>query len=108
MSVEVATTNTSSFTRGEESGSLTSRSTRGYAQKKPIHEVAKGTVFPRAPERSNPQDGPTTNFPNPGIVGTLKRLTLEEKYLLSARYRFIIPDADAIVNKPPSRCIAIY
>jgi len=46
--------------------------------------------------------------PTPIVVFSLKRPTLEEKYLLSTGYKFIIPDADATVNKPPSKCIAIY
>jgi len=33
---------------------------------------------------------------------------LEERYLLSIWYKFIIPHADATVNKPPSKCISIY
>jgi len=41
-------------------------------------------------------------------VASLKRLALEEKYLLPAGYKFIIPKADATVNKPPPKCIAIY
>ena len=56
----------------------------------------------------NPQDELNIHFPNPKAVGTLKRLTLEEKYLLPVGYRFIIPDADATANKLPLRCIAIY
>lgn len=60
------------------------------------------------PHRSDPQDGQTTYFPNPKVVLSLKRLTLEEKYLLHAGYKFIIPDTDAIIKKPPSKCIAVY
>jgi len=41
-------------------------------------------------------------------VDTLKKHVLEEKYLLSAGYEFIIPDVDTFVNSPPPRCIAIY
>ena len=81
----------------------------GRAQKESVYEViGKGTVFPGAPKCSNPQDGLSTHFPNPRVVGTLKRPTLEEKYLLLAGYRFIIPKAGATVNKPPLKCIAIY
>ena len=32
---------------------------------------------------------------------------LEEKYLLIVGYKFIIPDVDVTVNRPPSKCIAI-
>ena len=39
---------------------------------------------------------------------TLKRPTLEDKYLLPVVYKFIIPDPEAIANKPASKCIAIY
>jgi len=41
-------------------------------------------------------------------VRTLKRPTLEDKYLLPVVYKFIIPDPEAIANKPASKCIAIY
>jgi len=70
--------------------------------------VAEGTVFPRTPERSDPQNGPSSHFPNPNVIHPLKRPALEEKYLLPAGYHFIIPDADATVNKPPSKCTVIY
>jgi len=56
----------------------------------------------------NPQHGPSIHFLNPKVVGTLKRLALEEKYLLPTGYKFIIPDGDATVNKLPSKCIVIY
>ena len=42
------------------------------------------------------------------VVGTLKRLALEKIYLLPVGYKFIIPDADATVNRLPSKRIAIY
>ncbi|KAJ8435637.1 hypothetical protein Cgig2_012298 [Carnegiea gigantea] len=70
--------------------------------------VVERTVFPGAPECSDLQDEPSSHFPNTKIVATLKRLALEEKYLLPAGYKFIFPDADATVNKPSSKCIAIY
>ncbi|KAJ8428851.1 hypothetical protein Cgig2_003399 [Carnegiea gigantea] len=80
---------------------------RGCAHKKPVPKVvAEGMVFPGAPERSNLQDGLSTHFSNPKVVLSLKRLALE-KYLLPAGYKFI-SDADATVNKLPSKCIAIY
>ena len=56
----------------------------------------------------NPQDGSSTYFPNPKVMSILKRSSLEEKYLLSVGYRFVIPNANAIVNKPPPKCIVIY
>ena len=55
-----------------------------------------------------PLKGAEHPFPNPKVIGTLKRLTPEEKYLLPAGYKFTIPNADATVNKLPSTCIAIY
>jgi len=39
---------------------------------------------------------------------SLKRLVWEEKYLLLATYKFVLPDTDATVNRPPLGCIAIY
>jgi len=41
-------------------------------------------------------------------MSSLKRLNLEEKYLLSAGYRFMLPEADATVNKPDAKYIAMY
>ncbi|KAJ8424806.1 hypothetical protein Cgig2_025390 [Carnegiea gigantea] len=70
--------------------------------------VVEGTVFTGAPEHSNIQDGPSTHFPNPKVVASLKRMALEEKYLLPLGYKFIIHDVDCTLNKPPSMCIAIY
>jgi len=65
-------------------------------------------VFPGAPARSDILDGPGTHFPNLKVVCSLKRSALEEKYLLPAEYRFVLPKADATVNKPPANCIAMY
>ncbi|KAJ8444462.1 hypothetical protein Cgig2_024026 [Carnegiea gigantea] len=77
----------------------------GCAQKKSVPKViAERTVFPGAPTRTDLQDRPSTHFPNPKVVGTLKRPPLEERYLLPARCKFIIPDADASMNKLPSKC----
>ncbi|KAJ8434359.1 hypothetical protein Cgig2_031605 [Carnegiea gigantea] len=91
------------------SRSSTSRSWRGCARKELIPKVVtEGTVFPGSPERSNPQNRPSTHFPNPKVVGILKRLSLEGKYLPSAGYRFDIPDTDATINKSPPKCIVIY
>lgn len=70
--------------------------------------MAEGTVFPRAPSRSDLQDGPSSHFPNPRVMRTLKRLVLEKKYLLLVGYKFNIPDPNATVNKPPPGCIVIY
>ena len=64
-------------------------------------------VFPGTPMRSDLQDELSTHFPNPKVALTLKRPTLEEKYLLPAEYKFIIPDPDATGNKLPPGCIAI-
>ncbi|KAJ8425245.1 hypothetical protein Cgig2_015852 [Carnegiea gigantea] len=113
-SEEAGSTSTSSSTRGEESSSSSSHSSashsrRGRAQRKPVPKVvAKGIVYAGAPARSDPQDGLSTYFSNPKVILSLKRQVLEEKYLLPTGYKFIIPDADATVNKPPSKCIAIY
>ncbi|KAJ8432190.1 hypothetical protein Cgig2_013732 [Carnegiea gigantea] len=54
----------------------------------------------RAPERSDIQDGPSTHFPNPKVVSSLKRSALEEKFVLS--------EVDVTMNKPPAKCIAMY
>ena len=70
--------------------------------------MAEGMVFPRAPACSDIQDGPSTHFPNPKVVASLKRLVLEEQHLVPAGYRFVLPEADSIVNKPPSKCIVMY
>ena len=56
----------------------------------------------------DPKDGPSTHFPNPRVRRTINRPTLEEKYLLPTGYKFIIPDPDAIVNRPPPRWITVY
>ncbi|KAJ8441270.1 hypothetical protein Cgig2_013685 [Carnegiea gigantea] len=37
-----------------------------------------------------------------------ERSTLEEKYLLPAVYKFIIPNPDATINESPPGCIVIY
>jgi len=70
--------------------------------------VAKGLVFPWACSRSGPQDRPGTHFPNLKVVPSLKRMAFEKKYLLPAGYSFVISKVDAIINKPPLNCIAIY
>ncbi|KAJ8430101.1 hypothetical protein Cgig2_007165 [Carnegiea gigantea] len=91
------------------SHSLTPRSKWGRAQEEPVCEVvAEGTVFPGASERSDLQGGPSSQFPNPKVVATLKRPTLEEKHLPSTGYTFIILDANDTVNRLPSKCIVIY
>lgn len=66
-----------------------------------LEVVADGMVFPGALTCLDPQDGLSTHFPNPKFVPSLKRTTLEEKYLLPAGYSFVIPEADAIVNRSP-------
>ncbi|KAJ8429797.1 hypothetical protein Cgig2_015629 [Carnegiea gigantea] len=70
--------------------------------------VAEGPKFPRAPAHSDPQDGSGSHFPNPKVVPTLKRTTLEKKYLLPVGYTFMIPEPDATVNEPPAKCIVVY
>ena len=51
---------------------------------------------------------PSTHFPNPKVMPCPKRTALEKKYLLPAGYSFIIPEADAMANELPNKCIAIY
>ena len=63
--------------------------------------VAEGLVFPRDPACSDPFDGPSTHFPNPKVTPSLKRTALEKKYLMPARYSFVIPEVNATVNEPP-------
>ncbi|KAJ8428578.1 hypothetical protein Cgig2_031372 [Carnegiea gigantea] len=63
---------------------------------------------PGAPTCSDIQDRPRTHFPNPKVVASLKGPALEKKYLLLAGYRFVLLEADAMVNKPPSKCIVMY
>ncbi|KAJ8441091.1 hypothetical protein Cgig2_000352 [Carnegiea gigantea] len=70
--------------------------------------VVEGPEFPRAPARSDPQDGPGSHFPNPKVVPTLKRTALEKQYLVPAGYTFVIPEVDATVNESPAKCIAFY
>ena len=94
--VEVSNTSASTSVRGGESSSSSSHSSisnskRGRAQTKSVQEVvAEGTVFPGAPSRSDPQDRPSTHLPNLRVMRTLKRPTLEDKYLLPAGYKLII------------------
>jgi len=70
--------------------------------------VAEGLEFLGPPIRSDPQDGLGSHFPNPKVVPTLKRTTLEKEYLLPAGYTFVIPEPNATVNEPPAKCIAVY
>ncbi|KAJ8438792.1 hypothetical protein Cgig2_023826 [Carnegiea gigantea] len=70
--------------------------------------VAEGPEFPGAPTRSDPQDGPSSHFPDPKVVFTLKKTALEKRYLLPTGYTFIIPEVDVTVNEPPTKCIAVY
>ena len=70
--------------------------------------VAEGAVVPGALEHLDIQDRPRNHFPNPMVVASLKRLALEDKYLLPTGYTFVLPEVDATVNKPPPKCIAIY
>jgi len=41
-------------------------------------------------------------------MASLKEPALEDKYLLPTGYKFVLPEADATINKSPSKCIAIY
>ncbi|KAJ8434745.1 hypothetical protein Cgig2_001948 [Carnegiea gigantea] len=70
--------------------------------------VAEGSEFPGVPTRSDPQDGPGSHFPNPKVIAKLKRSAHEKQYLLPAEYSFVILEADAAVNEPPAKCIAVY
>ncbi|KAJ8420778.1 LOW QUALITY PROTEIN: hypothetical protein Cgig2_011067 [Carnegiea gigantea] len=97
MNVELATSSPSTSVRDEDSGSSsyyqsTFTSKRSHA----LYEVVtEGTVFPRAPNRWYPQNGPSTYFPDLRGLCNLKTLALEEKYFLPIGYRFITPDTDA-------------
>ncbi|KAJ8433872.1 hypothetical protein Cgig2_021255 [Carnegiea gigantea] len=68
----------------------------------------QGPEFPGAPTHSDPQDGPGRHFPDPKVTPTLKRTTLEKQYLLPIGYTFVIPKADATMNKSPTKCIVVY
>ncbi|KAJ8423526.1 hypothetical protein Cgig2_030021 [Carnegiea gigantea] len=110
VEVEVESTNSSASSEGVTSSSRKAvLKKRGCTYEEPVQEVVvDGMVFPEVPARSDIQDGPGTHFPSLNIVGSLTRLALEEKYLLPAGYRFVLPEADATVNKPPAKCIAMY
>jgi len=69
---------------------------------------AEGLEFLGTLTCSNSQDGLGSHFPNPKVVPTLKRMTLEKQYLLPGGYIFVISEADASVNEPPNKCIAVY
>ncbi|KAJ8434678.1 hypothetical protein Cgig2_024750 [Carnegiea gigantea] len=89
--------------------SLASRSRRGRAQKRLAPEVvAHGAVYLGALNGTDPQDRLSTYFFNPKVVLSLKRLALDEKYLIPVGYKLIVPDVDTTVNKTSSKCIAIY
>ena len=70
--------------------------------------VAKGLELPGAPTHLDMQDGSGSHFPNPKVNTKLKRSALEKKYLLPAEYSFVITEADAAMNEPPAKCIAVY
>ncbi|KAJ8442187.1 hypothetical protein Cgig2_005127 [Carnegiea gigantea] len=75
----------------------------------PVTEiVVEGSEFLGAPTRSDPQDDPGSHFADPKVVPKQKRSALEKQYLLPAEYSFVIPEADATVNEPPTECIAVY
>ena len=73
-----------------------------------IEIMAEGSKFPVAPTPSDPQDGSVNHFPDPKVATKLKRSALEKQYLLPAEYSFVIPKANATVNEPPAKCIAVY
>jgi len=70
--------------------------------------VAEGSEFPGASMCSDPQDGPGSHFPDPKVVTKLKRSAFEKQHLLPAEYSFMIHEADATMNEPPAKCIAVY
>ncbi|KAJ8433142.1 hypothetical protein Cgig2_007106 [Carnegiea gigantea] len=70
--------------------------------------MAKGSVFPGASTHSDSQDDPGSHFPDPKVVTELKRSALEKQYLLPVGYTLVIPEADATVNEPAAKCIAVY
>ncbi|KAJ8434594.1 hypothetical protein Cgig2_025020 [Carnegiea gigantea] len=113
-SIQVESASARSSSKGKTNGPGRAALKRGRAHEEPVQEdvaeevVGEGINFPRASTSSDIQDGPSTNFPNLKVMASLKRPTLEEKYLLPAGYKFIIPEVDATVNKPPPKCIAIY
>ncbi|KAJ8429329.1 hypothetical protein Cgig2_026559 [Carnegiea gigantea] len=59
-------------------------------------------------DRANPQDGPGSHFPHPKVVTKLKRSSLAKQYLFPTEYSFVISEAEATVNKPIAKCIAVY
>ncbi|KAJ8439983.1 hypothetical protein Cgig2_008366 [Carnegiea gigantea] len=86
--------------RGIFSSSLTPQAKRERSQGDPSREVvAEGMLFLSAPDCYDPLDGPTTHFPNPKVVRSLKRPALEGRCLLPAGYKFTTLDADVTVNK---------
>ncbi|KAJ8432678.1 hypothetical protein Cgig2_034004 [Carnegiea gigantea] len=108
-----STSSSTSERRGEahssSSPSLISTTKRACPQKGPSQEVVvKCMYFPRAPEHSNLGDGPSMHFPNPKIVRSLKRPTLDEEYILHVIYKFVIPNPNAMVNGPPPTCTVIH
>ncbi|KAJ8435431.1 hypothetical protein Cgig2_013929 [Carnegiea gigantea] len=107
-SLEVASTSSSSH-EGPSTPGKSVLKRRGRSFVGPVPEiVAEGPEFPGAPARLNPQDGPSSHFLDPKVVPTLKRTSLEKQYLLPVGYTFVIPEADATVNEPPTKCIAVY
>ncbi|KAJ8426002.1 hypothetical protein Cgig2_006252 [Carnegiea gigantea] len=114
QSVKACSTSASSTKREgkvHSSGSHSSASTTKRRQPQEVlsHKViAEDTRFLGVPERSDPWDGPSSHFRNPRTVRFLKRQALEEKYLLLVGCKFVLLDADAMVNKPPPRCVTIY
>jgi len=70
--------------------------------------MAIGSFFWGSPIRLDPSEGPSSHFPNPKVVKALKKPTLEEEYLLSSNYKFLILDPDATVNRPTLECIVVY
>ena len=81
---------------------------REQGKSMPSEVVAIDTVFPGMPTHLDPSDGLGSHFPNPKVVEILKRLALEEKYLLPSDYKLGIPNPNATINRLPygaSLCI---
>ena len=49
-----------------------------------VEITAEGSKFPGAPARSNLQDGPGSQFPDPKVINKVQRSALEKQYLLPA------------------------
>ncbi|KAJ8428712.1 hypothetical protein Cgig2_028195 [Carnegiea gigantea] len=110
VEVKIKSVSTSSSSEGETSSlERAMLKKRGHAREEMVQEfMGEEMVFPGASARSDIQDGPSTHFPNSKVMASLKRPTAEDKYLLPARYRFVLPEVDGTINTPPAKCIAAY